>query len=357
MSNDISSLPLVSIIVPVFNGEQYLRESLDSIINQAYTEIEILVMDDASTDGTADIIASYANKVICHRQNQNRGQFENVNDGIAIARGEYIAVYHADDVYHSDIVAREVEFLQQYPEVGAVFCQAIFIDAQGIEFGRLEIPPEVRSGHPLAFPVVFNALLEHKNHLLWCPGAMVRASAYRDVGTYRGKEFQIASDLEMWVRINRKYPIGILEDYLFRYRYGHSNLSQQYFHLRTEPERHFQIMDLYLEDGGRVIAKQDSLAAHEAHREEDKLMLVINHYILCQCQEAKEILHQVKVNRILCSSRVQRFRLLITYLLLQGLVRIPRIPLIANLFYRRWGIKRYRPKRSFFQRFLSFKNA
>ncbi len=329
----------VSIIVPVFNGEQYLRESLDSIVAQTHPPTEVLVMDDASTDGTPAIVASYGNRVSYYRQPQNRGIYGNVNDGIGIARGEYIAVYHADDIYHPSIVEREVAFLERHPEAGAVFCQDVFIDTLGREFGRLEMPSEVRGGCPLDYPAILNALLRYKNRFLRSPSSMVRASVYRGVGSYRDAEFYNTSDLEMWLRIARRYPVGILEEYLLRYRHGHSSSSQRYHHLRTEPERYFQIMDLYLEDGGRAVAAPDALAAYEAHRAEDLLMLAINHYILGRRGKAWAILKQVRVGHILKSSRVQRGRLLVLFLALQGLARVRRLPLVANLFYRHWHME------------------
>src|SRR5579859_7459650 len=132
---------LVSIIIPVFNGERFLRESLESILVQTYPHIEIFVMDDASTDGTPGVVAAYGQRVKYHRQNTNRGIYGNANDGIAMARGEYIAIYHADDIYDARIVEREVDFLERYPEAGAVFCQDIFIDPAGNERGSLQIPP------------------------------------------------------------------------------------------------------------------------------------------------------------------------------------------------------------------------
>src|SRR5882672_1963255 len=87
-----NKLPLVSIVVPVFNGERYLRESLDSILAQTYSRTEIIVMDDASTDGTAEIIASYGGRISHYRQPQNRGIYGNMNDGIAGSQGELIAI-------------------------------------------------------------------------------------------------------------------------------------------------------------------------------------------------------------------------------------------------------------------------
>jgi GT2 family glycosyltransferase len=339
MSGSSKNPALVSIIVPVFNGERYLRESLDSILAQTYPRTEVLVMDDASTDSTPAIAASYGDRVKYHRQETNRGIYGNANDGIAMARGEYIAVYHADDIYDPNIVQREVAFLEQFPEAGAVFCQDIFIDPEGRERGRLNIPPEVRGGRPLAYPVVLNALLKYKNTFLTCPSSMVRASVHRDVGVYRDQQFRNTSDMEMWLRIARKYPIGVLEEYLFRYRYGHGNSAQRYRRLRTDPERYFSIMDLYLADGDLAIATPEALAGHEAHRAEDFLMRAVNSYILGEMGRAQELLRQVDARRILGSATVQRTRLLILLFGLQCLVRLPRIHLVAEAFYRRWNIR------------------
>src|SRR5262245_31542900 len=111
------SLPLVSIIVPVFNGEKYLRESLDSILAQTYPRIEILVMNDASTDSTLDIIETYGDRLRHYSQTHNKRQYQNVNEGLSMVQGTYIAVYHADDVYEPLIVQKEVEFFENHQEV------------------------------------------------------------------------------------------------------------------------------------------------------------------------------------------------------------------------------------------------
>jgi GT2 family glycosyltransferase len=339
MSGDSKSPALVSIVIPVFNGERYLRESLDSILAQTYPRLEVLVMDDASTDSTPDVVASYGNRVMCHRQKENRGIYGNTNDGIAMARGEYIAVYHADDIYDANLIEREVAFFEQYPEAGAVFCKDIFIDPQGHEQGRLEIPPEVHGGKPLPYPVVLNALLKYKNTFLTCPSSMVRAAVHRDVGNYRDIQFRNTSDLDMWLRIARKYPIGVLDEYLFSHRYGHGNSAQRYRRLRTDPERYFTIMDLYLQEGDSALATAEALAGYEAHRAEDNLMRAINAYILDQREQAQTLLRRVQPGKILGSATVQRTRLLILYLGLQCLVRLPRINFIAEVFYRRWNIR------------------
>jgi glycosyltransferase involved in cell wall biosynthesis len=335
------SLPLVSIIVPVYNGERFLRESLDSILAQSYPRIEVLVMDDASTDTTPEIIAGYGKRVRCYRQQQNKRQYQNVNEALEMVGGDYIAVYHSDDVYEPDIVAEEVKFFEQHPEAGAVFCHDIFINAEGREYGRLTIPKELRDLPTLNYSTILNALLTHKNRFFPAPSSMIRASVYKAVGGYRADRFGIASDLEMWLRIARRYAIGILPDYLFRYRHGHGNWTQTYYHVRTEEERHFQILDLYLACGGQELATPQALAAHEAHRAEDRLMVAINYYILGKIEAARTVFGKIKTSQILGSPQVQRTRLLILFWLLKILLRVPRIPFFADTFYRRWHIKTY----------------
>src|SRR5262245_51853264 len=93
------TLPLVSILVPSYNGARHLRESLASLLVQTYRAIEIILLDDASTDETPTIAAEYAGRISYLRQPANLGIYENVNAGIARAQGDLIATYHADDIY------------------------------------------------------------------------------------------------------------------------------------------------------------------------------------------------------------------------------------------------------------------
>jgi len=333
-----SNARLVSIVVPVYNGERYLRESLDSILAQRYGPIEVLVMDDASTDSTPAIVASYGQRVRSFRQARNRGIYGNVNDGIASAQGDYIALYHADDLYEPDIVQNEVEFLERYPQAGAVFCKHIMIDPAGHEEGRLVLPAEVRGERPLDYLAVLNSLLKFKNAFLTCASAMVRASIYREIGGYRDAEFRNTADLDMWLRIARRSSIGVLDRHLFRYRFGHGNSAQRYHQLRTDSERFFTIMDLYLSEGSRALAVPEALAAYEAHRAEDQLTRCLSAYVLGRLGEGRVILQKFRASRLLASPVVERGRLMVLFLALTVLLRLPRIEMIAELLrWRRWG--------------------
>jgi glycosyltransferase involved in cell wall biosynthesis len=337
IDNSPRAAPMVSVVMPVYNGERYLAESLDSVLAQNYPNFEVLVMDDASTDGTCAIVEGYGSRVRGYRQPTNRGIYANTNDGINMAKGEYIAFYHADDVYEPTIIEREVAVLEASPEVGAVFCKDLFIDAASRVYGRLELPSDIQGSRALGYSDVLNALLTHKNAFLRCPSCLARASVYRDVGLYRQEEFRNTADLDMWLRVSSAYPIVVLDEYLFRYRHNVGNSGQRYRHLRTDPERFFTIMDLQLSSAtNRGVARRDALAAYEGHRAQDNLMRAISYYVLGQIGDAARVLREVDGRSFLTSPRSQRGRMLVLLGTLQVLVRLPRIPQVADALYRRW---------------------
>ena len=337
--------PLVTIVVPAYNAAQFLRAALDSILKQTYDNTEIILLDDASTDETPDIAAEYSGAITYIRQPNNIGIYDNVNVGIVRARGDLIATYHADDIYLPTIVERQVSYLNAHPEVGAVFCSDIFIDAEGMEYARLTLPPEVRGEKPLDYQTVFNAMLTYKNRFLRSPTMMVRASVHRNVGLYNQRQYRNTSDLEMWLRIARRYPIAILESHLMKYRHFHGSSSQSYHRLRTKPENFFRILDERLATGDRALATPQSLVNYEAHRPQDRLMNAISCYIKGQMSEGQRAMRDVQISSILRATQVRKWRLLVLAIGIWLLLRMPRVETIANLMHERWHIKR-RPQRT-----------
>jgi glycosyltransferase involved in cell wall biosynthesis len=332
--------PLVSILVPSYNGAAFLREALDSILAQTYPNLEIILLDDASSDHTPAIAAKYEGKITYVRQPSNLGIYDNVNVGIAQARGSFIATYHADDIYLPTIVEAQVSYLQEHPEVGAVFCSDIFVDAEGREYGRLSLPQDVRGERPLDYPAVLNTLLKYKNRFLVCPSAMVRASVHEHVGTYRQARYRNTSDLEMWLRIARSHPIAVLESHLMKYRHFHGNSSQRYHRLRTTPENYFVILDEYLASGDKVFATPAALLDYEAHRSEDRLMAAISHYIKGELPAGQDALREVNFTTIVRARQVQRWRLVVLTAGMWVLLRMPRFAWLAERMLQRWHVKR-----------------
>jgi hypothetical protein len=166
---------------------------------------------------------------------------------------------------------------------------------------------------------------------------MVRADVYRQIDGYRQDMFRNSSDLDCWLRIARRHPIGILEEHLIRYRHSAQQSSQRYHKMRTQPENYFLIMDHHLdEEGVRGAAEPAALAAYEAHRAEDTLLIAVNEYILGDRTAFRHALRRVRPSALLGSDAVQRGRLLILYLLLRILAPLPRIGALAELFRRHW---------------------
>ncbi len=122
-----------------------------------------------------------------------------------------------------------------------------------------------------------------------------------------------------------------------RYRWGHENVSGSYERLRTEPELTFALIDDLLRAGDLALAERDALAALEGRRAEDLLIVAANLYTLERRPEGRSVLARVKPRRLLASRQVQCVRLVVLWAALHILLRLPRVRLLAGLFYRRWG--------------------
>lgn len=117
--------PLVSIIIPAYNAERFIERSLQSAFNQTYSNIEVIVVDDGSTDSTAEKVKSHKDPRLVYVYQQNRGQGPARNTAIKQAKGDFVTFLDADDYYLPHKVAKEVEYLQKHPEYGLVYCNAL----------------------------------------------------------------------------------------------------------------------------------------------------------------------------------------------------------------------------------------
>jgi glycosyltransferase involved in cell wall biosynthesis len=289
-----SYLPLVSVCVPTYNDGRFLRQCLQSLAAQTYPNLEILVGDDASSDDTpaiVDSVSAESRQPICYMRNpKNLGQFDNVNALIARARGNYVAVYHSDDVYTPQIVEKEVAFLEAHPQVGAVFALDWRIDDAGQITGRSRLMPGVRANAPLRLPDVLPSLLRHKNRILRAPTFLGRAALLQRAGPFRS-DYDIAGDFEMWLRLLAHRPIAILDEPLMYYRRGSSQVSSRYQRLRTFEEHFFVIMDETLaRQGANIILDRTALTEYTFHRCDDETFRAANLVILGRPKEAAALL-------------------------------------------------------------------
>ena len=243
-SFELGNLPLVCICIPTYNAAATIRETLKSILAQTYRNLVVHVSDNASTDGTLRVVESLADFRVCIHTNAENIEGEgNFNRCIQFAEGKYTAIFHADDTYEPDMVAKQVAYLEANPKVGAVFTAATTIDANGKAsrvIGRSGISNSNIINYD--FPLLFKTILRRGNFIV-CPSAMVRTHVYKDeILRWRADLFRYSADLDVWLRIAISHSVAFLNEPLMRYRVD-SNQFSSTVRLRTERADFFLVMD------------------------------------------------------------------------------------------------------------------
>lgn len=287
--------PLVCICIPTYNAAGTVRETLLSILSQTYRNLVVHISDNASTDDTVKVIESLADpRVHIHRQAINVGAEENFNNCIRLAEGKYTAIFHADDLYEPQMVERQVAFLEKHIAAGAVFTEASMIDESGKQFGEINFPAGLGSFDQLyGFETIFKAVLRHSNFFI-CPSVMARTRVYQqDIQSWRGDLFKSSADLDVWLRIARKHPIGLLPAPLMRYRISNSQWSAK-VRLATERADFFLVAEYYLakDDVGGMLDRTD-LENYERLDRRDRVMRAVNCFLSARSGEAKSLLHDI----------------------------------------------------------------
>jgi GT2 family glycosyltransferase len=192
MSSDRNQ-PLVSVITPSYNQAAYLEYTIRSVLSQDYAEIEYIVVDGGSTDGSLEIIQAYASKMAWWVSEPDDGQAAAVNKGLARAQGEVIAWLNSDDLYLPGTVLRAVRALQTYPEAGMVFGDAVTIDAGGRPIKELRFP-DWGLEQLMGFRIICQ------------PAVFMRRSALEMAGRL-DPGYHYMLDHQLWLRIAKQSPV------------------------------------------------------------------------------------------------------------------------------------------------------
>ena len=206
-------MPKVSVILTSFNHEKYIREAINSALNQTYDNFELIIWDDASADGSWAVIKSYSDpRIKAFRNEITKRGISNINKAISeVAEGEYIAIHHSDDVWEPDKLEKQVAYLDAHSEIGAVFTWAQIIDEHGAKLDGDWFNQEDKSRWQW-----LNQLFHEQNHLNH-PSVLIRKQCYQDVGGYRYGLAQ-TGDAEMWSRVLIKFPIHVIQEKLTIHR-------------------------------------------------------------------------------------------------------------------------------------------
>lgn len=205
--------PLVSIITGYYNRENYVDNSIKSLVNQSYSNIEILIFDDCSTDKTYDKLKALAqshHQIVLIKNNFNKGFVKSMNDAIKSAKGKYIAIHGSGDISLPQRIEKQVEILQKYDDVGIVGCEVNNIT---IDSNNTVLRSELLHNTNEDFYGCINKSINHKNPFTHGE-VMFRKLLFDKVGGYR-EEFKYAQDRDLWARMSSFYKIYILKEKLY----------------------------------------------------------------------------------------------------------------------------------------------
>jgi len=198
---------IVSVIIPAYNAEPYIERSVKSVINQTYRNLEIIVVDDGSTDKTAEIVKSYNDPRIIYLYQENQGQGPARNYGIGKSTGQYVTLLDADDVYLPEKVEKQVQFLQVHSQYKVVYCNALHFYSRNPN-RILKKKCVYPSGD--IFPDLLLTSLINPNTI------MFHRQVLEKVGCFNEKRYY-PEDWDMWLRISRAgFEFGYLDEDLVK---------------------------------------------------------------------------------------------------------------------------------------------
>ena len=203
--------PKISVLMTVYNSERYLGAAIESVLNQTFIDFELVILDDFSVDSSWEIIQRYAKqdeRIIAVKNEKNLGGCENLNKGLRLLKGKYMARHDNDDVSLPDRLQKQFDFLEAHPEVGVVGGSIEIVDIDGKRIGKRtynlsdhDIRRKIFRYSPFAHPLV-----------------MVRKSALDQAGCFYDPSFAPADDYELWFRMGKITKFANLPDVLLKYR-------------------------------------------------------------------------------------------------------------------------------------------
>ena len=217
---------MVSILMCTYNREQYLKRAIDSVIAQTYTEWELIIVDDGSTDNTEQLLAFYPDPRIRYiKMDKNRFYCYAANYGLQNCRGDYVAFQNSDDEWLPDKLEKQMRFMEEHTEAGACFTEVTLIDNEGNDLSERCLPMEKLFENHYEDQKDWMHFFLHKGNCVCHPSALVRKKVMDEVGGFNLMYCQLA-DFDLWVRIVTEHPIYVLPEKLIRFRWDINKQEQ-----------------------------------------------------------------------------------------------------------------------------------
>ena len=213
-------MPRVSVIIPAYNRAHLIGETLESVLNQTFKDLEVIIVDDGSTDDTKSVVSRY-NGPIKYIYQSNQGLPGARNTGISAANGEYIAFTDSDDLWISDKLQRQVDLLDAEPQVGMVYCGYQFVGAS-CEYLPL---PEIYRLHPLQRGCILRDLFRFD--FIPSTTVMVRRRCLDETGPFDTTLNLASEDWDLWLRFAKRYEISYVDKTLALIRVHDGNWASE----------------------------------------------------------------------------------------------------------------------------------
>jgi glycosyltransferase involved in cell wall biosynthesis len=288
----------VCICIPTYNAAATIRETLSSALAQTYPNFTIKVLDNASTDGTLEIVESFRDeRISIVRSETNIGAVANFDRCIQLAEGPYTEIFHSDEVYEPDMVARQVEVLESNPAVGMVFTEAHLIDSKSRVFGETTVAKYIGAPSGTVAIRTYEELLPaiyRAGNFLLCSGALVRTDIYKnEVCRWRADLFASSCDLDVWLRILEKHSAAFILAKLMRTRTSQTQASYTEIKRNVARADMFLVLDHYLEKprSQKVLTSVD-MAGYAAMQRMDRARRAMNLYLMSRSDEARPLLRE-----------------------------------------------------------------
>lgn len=209
------NIPCVSVLMPVYNAERFLKSAVDSILSQSFSDFELVAINDGSTDSSLDILESYSDQRIRIISNtRNLGLITTLNNGLKEARAEYVARMDADDVSHPERLEKQVRYLDKNPNTVMVGSWGIYIDEAGCNLFPIQPPHHSKEMRKALFK--FNCFIH--------PSVMFRKIPVLSAGGYNEKA-QHAEDYDLWLRLSESFSLANIPEVLVSYRIHADQIS------------------------------------------------------------------------------------------------------------------------------------
>lgn len=226
------SAPLVSVIIPTYNGSRFIKETVQSVIDQTYPNIEIIIVDDGSTDITPDILKSIKDTRITYIRQENTGVAKARNHGIDISKGDYIAFLDHDDVWLPHKLERQLLLFKKNPKVAMVYADTFIMDENNSIINTYS--HKIKFYRGMIFKELFSSCF------ITILTVVIKKSVFLEVGPFL--PFKICEDYDLLLKCAAKYPIDYIDEPLAKYRVHGANYSKNY---ETEANECIEIFDFW----------------------------------------------------------------------------------------------------------------